>query len=90
MGGSLILITSLLAGSLLRQTSTAAKDNFEEVTEKVTKKLLKQICFNENPTQIPACGILHVAVLVMTGFVMDSARAFKISLKWFGLGVLCV
>lgn len=58
--------------------------------EKVTKKLQKQICFNENPTQIPVCGILHVALLVMTGFVIGSAWASKIGLKWFELGVLCV
>lgn len=41
--------------------------------KKSYKKLLKQICFNENPTQIPAFVILHVAVLVMTGYVMDFA-----------------
>lgn len=49
--------------------------------EKVTKKLVEQICFSENPTQIPACGILPVAVLIMTGFVTDFAWAFKCSLK---------
>lgn len=55
---------------------------------KVTKKLLKQIRFNESPTQIPTCAILRVAVFVMTDVLLYSAWAFKTNLKCFGFGVL--
>lgn len=51
VGGSLILITSLLAGSLLRQTSTAAKDNFEE--EKLQRKLPKSYWNRSASMRIP-------------------------------------